>query len=403
MKKYTESSFSRIIQHIENGVSFAVISAYRSEFKPEENKQRHLQLGKDIQKMGYGFIMQDSGYQYQDGTVANEQSYFVPTITYKEAIDLGNRYDQESILYKDDQKGFILVYSTNFIDSEGVPHHINDIAMTFKWKSSDGKITFDSEVLKYAFSSLKRANSSQKGKKYAFIGECVSLDEAIPPSRHEAVMKKNDYHWVKLLEATHDSEIKKMNILNILNDFNEVGKFDEDELPVHFFPTKYGSMSEASQAEAFWARLGSNGIEVYDVSQGTHIGKILDNPELFGLTREQVEETYAKYGERIGLEGKAREEIIKHVAQEGWVRIRHYTGRNDYWSIQADDTEKRKKEIKAFCYWALKIPRNAAGEKTGKPIMSYHDSVIIMGYDSHDDIKRYEYQNGGVKHFMTGK
>ena len=34
-------------------------------------------------------------------------------------------------------------------------------------------------------------------------------------------MKKNDYHWVNLLEATHDSEIKKM---DILNNFNRVGQ-----------------------------------------------------------------------------------------------------------------------------------------------------------------------------------
>lgn len=194
-----------------------------------------------------------------------------------------------------------------------------------------------------------------------------------------------------------------MNILNILNGFNEVGRFDEDELPVQFFPVKYGSMSEASQAEAFWARLGKRGIEVYDVSQGNHIGKILDNPTLFGLTREEIENLYAQYGEPIGLEGKAREEVIKHVAKEGWVRIRHYTGRNDYWSIQTDDTEKRKKEIKAFCYWALKVPRNEEGEQIGNPIMTYHDSAVIMGYDNPDDIKRYGFQNGGIKRYMIEK
>lgn len=194
-----------------------------------------------------------------------------------------------------------------------------------------------------------------------------------------------------------------MNITNILNNFTEVGRVDEDELPVQFFPAQYGSMSEASQADAFWARMGKNGIEVHDVTQGNHIGKILSNPELFGLTREEIEEVYAQYGEPIGLEGKAREAIIKRVANDGWVRIRHYTGRSDYWSIQTDSTEKRKKEIKAFCYWALKIPRNAQGEQTGKPVMSYQDSAVIMGYDDDNDIKRYNFQNGGIKRYMIEK
>jgi hypothetical protein len=72
--------------------------------------------------------------------------------------------------------------------------------MNFKFgKSADGKITFDPEVLQYAFSALLRANKNQKGKNYAMIGECVSIQEMIIPSRTEAMLGRNQVSWLELI------------------------------------------------------------------------------------------------------------------------------------------------------------------------------------------------------------
>lgn len=164
---------------------------------------------------------------------------------------------------------------------------------------------------------------------------------------------------------------------------------------VQLYILKTSNLREALNGTAYWSRIGPNGVEVYEVSGETHIKTILDNPELFGLTLEAIQAKFEEFGEPINFEGKAREEIIKTVAQNGWIRIRHYTGRNDYWSIQTDDTNKRQKALKAFVRWAT------TNSDEGKPPMSYDDTVIIMGYNDPNDIKRFDFMTGGVKRYLV--
>jgi len=53
-----------------------------------------------------------------------------------------------------------------------------------------------------------------------------------------------------------------------------------------------------------------------------HISVVIDHPEVFNLTREHVLAVYEKYGEKIGLEGRAREEIMLDLLKKGWIRLR---------------------------------------------------------------------------------
>lgn len=69
-----------------------------------------------------------------------------------------------------------------------------------------------------------------------------------------------------------------------------------------------------------------------------HIGMIIKQPELFGLTREKINQTYEKYGEKVNQEGDAREEIMVDLMKQGWIRIRKY--RNHY-SVQAFSPDRR--------------------------------------------------------------
>ncbi len=186
MKRYKkktlkESSWSRIIHHIEAGTSFAVISAYEKEYPLEVNFKKHEELRQDIRKMGYGYIEQKSGYSYinkkdnQEG-MFDEESFFIPLITKKEALDLGNSYKQESILFKDDT-GFYCLLKNGKIDTE------------FKTKRDrkTGQITFEPKILKYAFSQLKKATDYQRKQKFAYvIKECVYIDEYRIPTRSDA-------------------------------------------------------------------------------------------------------------------------------------------------------------------------------------------------------------------------
>jgi len=191
----TESSYSRILQHIENNDTFAVISAFRGGNSGDENMKLHKQLKGDVRAKGYGFIEQKSGYSYsepgtgEEGTV-DEMSLFIPKISEKEALVLGRKYDQESIIFKDNKKFVLINCSTGGVD------------MTFK-KSTGGKdVTFDPSVLKYAFSQLVRANKSQQGK-YAFKADEVTVHEKVIPSRHESYLsmktgKLAEARWIKI-------------------------------------------------------------------------------------------------------------------------------------------------------------------------------------------------------------
>lgn len=54
----------------------------------------------------------------------------------------------------------------------------------------------------------------------------------------------------------------------------------------------------------------------------THIQKIIDEPEIFGLTGEYVLSKYDEYHEVLGHEGMARNEIIAGLLAKGWIRVR---------------------------------------------------------------------------------
>lgn len=161
-KKYLEeSSLSRIWQHIQNPENtFAVISAFRETNSDEKNWEEHLKLKADIRKK-YGHIPQKSGYTYQEGDrkgeTVDEYSFFVPNISKEEALKLGKKYNQESILFKD-SSGFYMIYTDKRYGKVGI---------TFK-KDPKGSLTFDPKVYKYAFSQLLRANKNNKVK-FAYV------------------------------------------------------------------------------------------------------------------------------------------------------------------------------------------------------------------------------------------
>ncbi len=55
-----------------------------------------------------------------------------------------------------------------------------------------------------------------------------------------------------------------------------------------------------------------------------HIETVISQPERFGLSLEQILKEYKETGEPLGLEGKARENILLRLIEQGWIRIRHY-------------------------------------------------------------------------------
>ena len=65
-----------------------------------------------------------------------------------------------------------------------------------------------------------------------------------------------------------------------------------------------------------------------------HISTVIADPERFGLTFEEIGAAYERHGERIGVEGKARRELLLRVISKGWIRLRRYPNR--HWSVTVE-------------------------------------------------------------------
>jgi|GEM_PF-2883255 len=82
--------------------------------------------------------------------------------------------------------------------------------------------------------------------------------------------------------------------------------------------------------QGFWGYPASNLLVPVSCS---HVKSIIHSPLLFGFQgKEEIWEYYRNHREKRGIEGKAREELIRIAVQRGWIRIRHY-GRENYYSI----------------------------------------------------------------------
>jgi hypothetical protein len=103
----------RIVGWIKGSAPFGIITAFRKEPSKEENYANATKLGETIKNAGYGFIRLDGGYVEDpetNPTPVVEFSYFVPGTTQNGVdkenhlksllLDEGNRYNQESIVYK---------------------------------------------------------------------------------------------------------------------------------------------------------------------------------------------------------------------------------------------------------------------------------------------------------------
>jgi len=92
---------------------------------------------------------------------------------------------------------------------------------------------------------------------------------------------------------------------------------------------------------------------IVDIGFQSHIRYLIRNHSAFQISREIIETTFAKYKERMGFEGRAREELMTVVLSNGWIRVRHHLSPYDHWIIQCDDLSKRKTTIQQWLLWGL--------------------------------------------------
>ena len=90
-----------------------------------------------------------------------------------------------------------------------------------------------------------------------------------------------------------------------------------------------------------------------------HISTVIADPERFGLTTEKIQSVYDMHGEKIGVEGEARRELLLRVIADGWIRIRRYPNR--YWSVIAPSLMPAVREC--LRVWAAELLFGTGGFK----------------------------------------
>ena len=94
-----------------------------------------------------------------------------------------------------------------------------------------------------------------------------------------------------------------------------------------------------------------------------HITKVIQNPEKFGLNREAIEFIHNFYKEKIGQEGKAREQILLSLINQGWIRIRKYG--DQFWTVNVNKITRKVKEY--LSKWAKAILKGKDGVRELDP------------------------------------
>lgn len=114
-----ETSYSRIYQHTQDDSTFAIIGSEDKDTK--ENRFNELldlirKLG-NKQGKGIGFNEVKGTYTYEGKNVTQEDSLIVYNITKEQALDIANKLNQESIVWKD-PNFFGLLYADGRVMTE---------------------------------------------------------------------------------------------------------------------------------------------------------------------------------------------------------------------------------------------------------------------------------------------
>lgn len=168
----------------------AIISPYRGEFSEKENKQRLTKLKSDVRQLGYGFNQLISRW-VEDGEAFDEQSLFIPQISYKEAYALSKKYNQSSFIFKD-ENGLREICTTPFENySEGDVVRTYDTNKDRLFNFKDAEAVFSKRVGGPGSQLLKGGN--KKPFQFKTVNEVWEVHQP-RPSYHQ-----RDYWFSRIL------------------------------------------------------------------------------------------------------------------------------------------------------------------------------------------------------------
>lgn len=110
--------------------------------------------------------------------------------------------------------------------------------------------------------------------------------------------------------------------------------------------------------------------ELFPVDQ-SHINTVILNPARFGITTQEIQAAYARHREPLGLEGKARAEILQGIVEKGWIRLRRYVKPREQWSVTVSELNDRTRSL--LREWAGAMLTGEYGYREDDP----HKPVVI--------------------------
>jgi hypothetical protein len=150
-------------------------------------------------------------------------------------------------------------------------------------------------------------------------------------------------------------------------------------------------------ADAYWISIGG---KIRPVST-THIEDVVKSPVSFDLTDKYVKDMYKKHREKLGIEGKARDEIIKGLVLTGRTRIR-YNRDSNYYSI---DVGKLNEKVREYLFqWAFKTVEAYPDRQTTRVVIvefcTMANTIYLLGDLVGDALLSKKKQQDLVMHYL---
>lgn len=174
-----EISTSRLLKHLSDNKTLAIISTYRTERTEAENRSLLGKLKRDVRSMGLGFTEFIARWvQDNDGETeaSDERSLMIYGISLDKAIELGQEYEQSSIIFKSSDK-CAEVCTTAFTDYEGVSHTVGNIVRTFNM-NSDRPLNIDQAKAIFSQRMGGPASMPVKGNRPFNLQEVLEVESA---------------------------------------------------------------------------------------------------------------------------------------------------------------------------------------------------------------------------------
>ena len=72
----------------------------------------------------------------------------------------------------------------------------------------------------------------------------------------------------------------------------------------------------------------------------SHYQTIVESPEKFGLTPEDIEAIHLEHGDASGTHGPGRDKVVHRATENGWIRIRRFGAAGQRIVVQGTDIAK---------------------------------------------------------------